>query len=39
MDIREYIAVYYNAHRLHSTLGYKTPKDYENGLNNVTGIC
>lgn len=37
-DIREYVAVYYNAQRLHSTLGYKTPLDYEKGLNNVSGI-
>lgn len=28
-DIREYIAVYYNAKRLHSTLGYMTPLDFE----------
>jgi len=37
-DVREYVAVYYNAKRLHSTLGYKTPMDYENGLNKVSGI-
>lgn len=36
-DVREYVAVYYNAQRLHSTLGYKTPIDYENGLNRVSG--
>lgn len=28
-DIREYLAVYYNAERLHSTLGYMTPSDFE----------
>lgn len=28
-DIREYVAVYYNAKRLHSTLGYMTPLNYE----------
>lgn len=28
-DIKEYVAVYYNAKRLHSTLGYMTPLDYE----------
>ena len=38
-DVREYVSVYYNARRLHSTLGYKTPMDYENTLNNVSGMC
>ena len=37
-DVREYVAVYYNAKRLHSTLGYSTPIDYENSLSNVSGI-
>ncbi len=37
-DVREYVAVYYNAMRLHSTLGYKTPMDYEKGLNKVSGM-
>ena len=37
-DVREYIAVYYNSKRLHSTIGYKTPMDYEKLLNNVSGI-
>jgi putative transposase len=37
-DIREYVAVYYNSKRLHSTLGYMTPMDYEKTLNNVSGI-
>lgn len=36
-DVREYVAVYYNARRLHSTLGYQTPMNYENTLNNVSG--
>jgi putative transposase len=36
-DVREYVAVYYNAKRLHSTLGYKTPIDYEKILNKVSG--
>ena len=35
-DVREYVAVYYNAKRLHSTLNYMTPIDYENSLNNVS---
>jgi transposase InsO family protein len=38
-DVREYVAVYYNSRRLHSTLGYKTPMDYENELSKVSGIC
>ena len=28
-DIREYVAIYYNAKRLHSTLGYMTPLNFE----------
>jgi transposase InsO family protein len=36
-DVREYVAVYYNARRLHSTLGYRTPMDYEKDLNKVSG--
>ena len=28
-DIKEYVAVYYNAKRLHSTLGYLTPLEFE----------
>ena len=36
-DVREYVAVYYNSRRLHSTLGYKTPMDYEKMLNKVSG--
>ncbi|NIP74036.1 MAG: IS3 family transposase [Gammaproteobacteria bacterium] len=36
-DVREYVAVYYSSQRLHSTLGYKTPLDYENDLNKVSG--
>jgi len=28
-DIFQYIAVYYNRIRMHSTLNYKSPKDYE----------
>jgi putative transposase len=36
-DVREYVAVYYNSKRLHSTLGYKTPMDYEKILSKVPG--
>lgn len=35
-DVREYVAVYYNSKRLHSTLAYTTPMDYET-LNKVSG--
>ena len=38
-DVREYVAVYYNSKRLHSTLGYKTPLDYEKDLSKVSGMC
>ncbi len=37
-DVREYVAVYYNSKRLHSTLGYTTPLNYEKRLNKVSGI-
>ena len=37
-DVREYVAVYYNSKRLHSTLGYTTPMNYEKDLNKVSGI-
>ena len=37
-DVREYVAVYYNTQRLHSTLGYKTPMNFENTLNKVSGL-
>ncbi len=35
-DVREYVAVYYNAVRLHSTLGNNTPMEYENPLNKLS---
>jgi len=37
-DVREYVAVYYNSKRLHSTLGYTTPLNYERNLNKVSEI-
>jgi transposase InsO family protein len=37
-DFREYVAVYYNSKRLHSTLGYKTSMNYEQDLNEASGI-
>ena len=36
-DGREYVAVYYNSQRLHSTLDYNTPLNYEKDLNEVSG--
>jgi len=38
-DVREYVAVYYNSKRLHSTLGHTTPMNYEKRLNKVSEIC
>ena len=38
-DVREYVAAYYNSKRLHSTLGYTTPMNYEKRLNEVSRIC
>lgn len=38
-DVREYVAVYYNSKRLHSTLGYTTPMEYERNPNKVSGIA
>ncbi len=31
-DILNYIAMFYNSHRLHSYLGYKSPNDYESEM-------
>lgn len=36
-DVREYVAVYYNSRRLHSTLAYTTPMQYEENLDKVSG--
>ena len=38
VDVRAYVAVYYNSKRLHSTLGDTTSMDYEKPLNQVSGI-
>ena len=38
-DVREYVAIYYNSMRLHSTLGCRTPMEYEKDLNKVSGFC
>lgn len=36
-DMQEYMK-YYDSVRLHSTLGYQTPMEYENGLSGVSGL-
>jgi len=36
-DMQEYMK-YYDSVRLHSTLGYQTPMEYENGLSRVSGL-
>jgi putative transposase len=36
-DMQEYMK-YYDSVRLHSTLGYRTPMEYENILNGVSGL-
>ena len=36
-DMQEYMK-YYDGVRLHSTLGYRTPMEYENGLSRVSGL-
>jgi len=36
-DMQEYMK-YYDGIRLHSTLGYRTPMEYENGLSRVSGL-
>ena len=36
-DLHEYMK-YYDSVRLHSTLGYRTPMEYENGLSRVSGL-
>ena len=36
-DMHEYMK-YYDGVRLHSTLGYRTPREYENGLSRVSGL-
>ena len=38
-DLREYLMVYYNTKRLHSTLGYQTPMQFENNFKMVSGFC
>ncbi|PRX18126.1 integrase-like protein [Orenia metallireducens] len=37
-DIFEYIEVFYNRFRMHSTLNYKSPEDYENERK-TTKLC
>ena len=37
--VREYLAMDHNAVRLHSTLGYRTPMDFEETLGHVSVKC
>lgn len=37
-DLREYLMVYYNTKRLHSTLDYQTPFQFENNIKKVSGF-
>jgi len=37
-DLREYLMVYYNTKRLHSTLDYQTPFQFEDYLKKVSGF-
>ncbi len=37
-DMQAYMK-YYDCVRLHSTLGYQTPLEYENDLNKVSGLA
>jgi len=38
-DVLQYIAVFYNGCRLHSTLGYVCPDEYERQLNEVRKVA
>ncbi len=33
IDVFDYIEMFYNSHRLHSSLGYENPNDFENQIN------
>jgi putative transposase len=38
-DILNYIAMFYNPHRLHSYLGYKSPSQYEAEMNQLQNVA
>jgi putative transposase len=38
-DILNYIAMFYNPHRLHSYLGYKSPNEYEAEMNRLQKVA
>lgn len=38
-DIRDYIVMHYNENRLHSSLGYVSPNDYERGFGSLQKVA
>ncbi|MCE7914450.1 MAG: IS3 family transposase, partial [Nitrosomonas sp. PRO4] len=38
-DVLQYISMFYNSHRLHSYLGYKSPNQYEVEIENVKKVA
>lgn len=38
-DVLHYISMFYNNHRLHSYLGYKSPNQYEVEIENVKKVA
>jgi putative transposase len=38
-DILNYIAMFYNPHRLHSYLGYKSPNEYEGEMTQLQKVA
>ena len=38
-DILNYITMFYNSHRLHSYLGYKSPNNYESEMMNLKKVA
>ena len=38
-DILQYISIFYNGYRLHSTLNYVSPNEYERQFNEMTKVA